>query len=161
MSKMMMGQIDHAKKRVAELKLEKYGSRPVSPTIKRGKTLLKELLDNNRTVTNSLIVSAFDDYLEGAVSLELKEHTTGYGDTRKTTYERVQKIAGSVEDALAAIIYAKENAAEIARFESETELYKTRQEAINIAATDCEDAIVLGDQHAALIALQDFAAFKV
>ena len=161
MSKMMMGQIDHAKKRVAELKLQKYGNTPKPPKIKGGSHVLKALLAGDVTVTGAQIRKAFDNYVNKEVADNLKEDSGTYMNDYKKTYSITKQVPSSVENALAAIIYAKPNTAEVERFESETELYSARKEAINIAATDCEDAIVLGDQQAALLALQHFAAFEV
>lgn len=161
MSKMMMGQIDHAKNRVRELKQQKYGDQPEAPTILGGADVVKALRKGKISVSGAQIRAAFDKYINKEVEDNLKETSGSYVNDYKKTYSIERVKPSSVENALAHVVYKKENTAEIKRFQLETTLYNTRQEAINIAATDTEDAIVLGDQHAALIALQEFAAFEV
>lgn len=161
MSKMMMGQIDHARKRVAELKAQKLGDKPVSPTIKGGSDLLKALRSGKTAVSPAQIKKAFTSFVDQTVSQELDEDSGGYYNNHKTTYQIKLRAPVSIECALATVVYFKENSAEVNRFEKETELFNLRQEALNLEATSVEDAIVLGDQHAALIALQNFAAFTL
>ena len=161
MSKMMMGQIDHAKARVKELKLAKYGDKPLPPKLKGSSDVILAIRENDISITAPTLRRAFDAYVDEEVSPGVKKESGSYKNDFKTRYTLAEKAPSSIEAALASIIYEKVNAAECARWEAETELYDTRQEAINIAATNCEDAIVLGDQHAALVALQEFANFEV
>jgi len=161
MSKMMMGQIDHAKNRVAELKKEKYGDSVKRVNIKDGENLLKELRNGEWQVTGTAIKQAFDNFVNELPGPTVNKKTGNYQNNYEAYYTIVNVPATSVEDALATIVYRVQNLTEITRWEDETELYNTRKEAIDIKATQVEDAIVLGDQHAALLALQDFAAFEV
>jgi hypothetical protein len=161
MAKMMMGQIDHAKQRVAALKQEKYGDKPKSMTIKNGVTLLKEIRDGKISLSASAIKVGFDNFVNGVATTTVEVENGCYRNDYTKTFKKVQTPPSTVESALARTLYVKENKAEILRYEQETELYNLRQEAIDIKATTVEDAIVLGDQHAALLALQDFAAFEV
>lgn len=161
MSKMMMGQIDHAKARVKELKLAKYGDKPRVPKLKGSSNVLLAIREGALHITAPQLRRAFDDYIDEVVAPGVEKTSGNYQNDFKTSYAFVETAPCSIEAALASVIYNKVNAVERARWEAETELYDTRQEAINIAATNCEDAIVLGDQHAALIALQEFANFEV
>jgi hypothetical protein len=149
MAKMMMGQIDHARQRVAELKKAKLGDQPKTPDLKGAGDILKALREGSVTVTGPQLRKAFDAYI------------LHYSNNYTSTYSLKKSAPQSVEAALATVIYIKENTAEVSRFEQETELFNLNQEALNLKASEVEDAIVLGDQHAALAALNDFAAYEV
>jgi len=161
MAKMMMGQIDHARKRVAELKAAKYGDSPNPPKLRGGSDILKAMRAGEITPTAPQVKKAFAAFVDETVSAQVEEQSGSYSNNYTSTYRIARRTPASVQDALATLVYIKENTAEVERFEQETELYNLRQEAINIKATEVEDAIVLGDQHAALIALQEFTVFEV
>lgn len=158
-----MGQIDHARRRVAELKAAKLGFPPDRPKIKGGSTILKEIRKDGRTISNAQINKAYFNYIGRVISPngEVDGTTSGYGEGRKTTYKLVDVIPSSFENALATLVYAVENTAEVKRWEMEKELFDLRAEAVNIKASEVEDSIVLGNQAEALKALNDFAAFEL
>jgi hypothetical protein len=161
MAKMMMGQIDHARNRVAELKKAKLGDRPKTPDLKGAGDILKALREGSVTVTGPQLRKAFDAYILQDESKQVHEQSGNYSNNYTSTYSLKKSAPQSVEAALATVIYIKENTAEVSRFEQETELFNLNQEALNLKASEVEDAIVLGDQHAALAALNDFAAYEV
>lgn len=160
MSKMMMGQIDHAKKRVQEIKNEKRGKAPKKPSIRGGSDVLKAIRDGDVSVSAGRLREAFDAFLDRVVAATVVSIKGTYQNDYTDTYKISEVVPTSVENALANIVYAKENGAEIARFEAETAEYKRISEILNDRSAVVEDAIVLGDQHAALQALQEFAAFN-
>lgn len=163
MAKMMMGQIDHARKRVAELKAEKSGVAPTGPKALTGSTYKKAFKDGAIKTTPAKLKQAWDCYTSGILRPHVeKQELYCYGPTpNQITYEIGEAATSSMEDALASFEYEKVNAAEVTRFNKEREIYQLRQEALELEASTVEDAIVLGDQHAALAALQNFAAFVV
>jgi hypothetical protein len=161
MAKMMMGQIDHARKRLEQLKSEKFGPAVKKPTIKGQQALVKELRAGTARITAPKLSAAFTRYIDAVEGPVLIKHAGNYSNNYEETYTLGKGVPSCIESALATEYYAKENEAEVRRFETETELYNLRKEAITLKATEVEDAIVLGDQHAALVALQEFAAFEV
>jgi len=161
MAKMMMGQIDHARQRVAELKSKKLGTAPKQPQLKGAKDVLKDLRNGSVTVSGPQLRKAFDAYINEEVAKQLQEIHGNYSNGYTSTYRLAAKAPESVEAALAAVVYIKDNTAEVSRYEQEKELYDLNQAALNLKAAEVEDAIVLGDQHAALAALNDFAAYEV
>ena len=161
MAKMMMGQIDHARQRVAELKSKKLGAAPKHPQLKGADDILKALREGSVTVTGPQLRKAFDAYINEEPAKQLQEIHGNYKNGYVSTYRLAANAPKSVEAALAAVVYIKDNTAEVSRYEQEKELYDLNQTALNLKAAEVEDAIVLGDQHAALAALNDFAAYEV
>lgn len=163
MSKMLMGQINHARDRVKQLKREKAGQAPDVPKFFGSVKFLRDLKKGEIKVTGPKLVAAFEAYVTG-IKLPCVESSSRYNyetGSHVKTYTLEEKAATSVEAALAAHEYQSVNAEEASRFNQATELYELRQEALNLKAQQVEDAIVLGDQQAALMALQEFAAFDV
>ncbi len=160
MSKMMMGQIDHARGRIRELKAAKLGARPESMTILGGNDVIAAIRDGTLTVSGPRLRQAFDAFVNRVPAQTVTDDTCGYGANRTTSYKVGEGVPTSIPNALANIVYAAENGAEIERFKSETDEYNRISKILNEKASAVEDAIVLGDQHAALQALQEFAAFN-
>ena len=161
MAKMMMGQIDHARNRVRALKQEKLGDAVKPPKYKNGKELLQAVRDSKAEVTPAQVKAAWIAYVDKVVSNNVEETPGSYRNGYNATYKVRETAPTSVEEALSRIVFIKENTAELVRFEQETTLYKLKQEILDLEASAVEDAIVLGDQQAALAALKDFAAFVV
>ncbi len=161
MAKMLMGQIDHARKRVEQLKKDKYGDVPKGPKLKAGSSVKREIRAGTLNVSGPQIKRAFDAYMAKTPLMCVDKHSGNYSNDYKDSYTLDSRAPTSTEDALASEIYLRVNQAEADRYADETKLYNLRQEAINIKATDVEDAIVLGDQAAALIALKEFADYDV
>lgn len=161
MAKMMMGQIDHARRRVAELKAKKLGGAPGAPEIKGGADVLEALRDGTITVTGPQLRKAFEAFVSKTGSRQVDEDSGNYQNNYTSTYRIIERAPSSVEAALATGVYFKENTAEVTRFEQETKLFRLNKEILDLEASRVEDAIVLGDQHAALQALQDFDAFSL
>lgn len=161
MAKMLMGQIDHARNRIKALKAEKLGHPPEGPALKGSDALLKGLRDGSITVTGPQLKKAFEAYISETPDEQVDEIAGNYRNNYEVSFRVVKRPPRSVEDALATAIYFKENSAEVARYKQETELFNLNRETLELEASCVEDAIVLGDQHAALQALQDFADFKL
>ncbi len=84
--------------------------------------------------------------------------TRGYIETPA----RIKTVTeGDIGDYLVYVQYQKKYEAAIATYEAALEEYERRKSLITVEATKVEDAIVLGDNAAALAALQSFAAFTV
>ncbi len=162
MAKMMMGQIDHARKRIKEIKAEKRGAVPKRPVLLGGNDVLSAIRDGDISISAGRLRQAFDAFLDRVVAPNLIKQSGRYRDGvyQDDTYSITDTAPKSIEDALAAIVYSVENNAEIARWEVETDEYLRITEILDARSAVVEDAIVLGDQHAALQALQEFAAFK-
>jgi hypothetical protein len=67
----------------------------------------------------------------------------------------------NIEAAIRDVVYEKEITADVATYQTLDKEYRRRKSIIETKAQEIEDIIVLGDQHAALIALQEFEAFEV
>jgi hypothetical protein len=132
MAKMMMGQIDHARSRVRTIKAELCGKPPEPLKTYRVNDLVAGLQNGEVAFTGPQLQRLAQQWANQYV----KDARSAYG---KINFETI------VLDAA---------------FAQEREVDKKRFEAENEKASAVEDAIVLGDQHAALAALQDFAAFK-
>jgi hypothetical protein len=143
MAKMMMGQIDHARSRVHAITSELLGKAPDREKSYSVTDLVVGLRDGTVKFTGPQL-TAF-----------AKEWADQYAK-ETSSYNRVNFETIVLQNA-----FAKERAAEKARFEKENEVYQDRVRRVNDKATAVEDAIVLGDQQAALAALTDFANFKV
>ena len=162
MAKMMMGQIDHARKRIQAIKAEKRGSVPKKPDLRGGSDVLHAIREGDISISAGRLIQAFDAFLDRVVAPNLTKNSGRYrnGVYEDDTYTITDTAPVSIEDALAAIVYSVENNAEIVRWEDETAEYKRISAILDDRSAVVEDAIVLGDQHAALQALQEFAAFK-
>jgi len=143
MSKMMMGQIDHARKRVRDIKAGLLGKAPEPEKVYHINDLTVGLRDGTVTFTGA----------------ELKAFAQEWAEESLSSTSRYNKV--SFESIVLAKAFAKERAAEKKRYDLEKAAYDSIRDRVAEKATAVEDAIVLGDQHAALAALQDFAAFKV
>ena len=143
MAKMMMGQIDHARSRVRAIKSELLGEAPDRQKSYNVTDLVVGLRDGTVKFTGPQL-TAF-----------AKEWADQYA-RETSSYNRV-----NFETIVLQKAFAKERAADKARFDKENKVYQDRVRRVNEKATAVEDAIVLGDQHAALVALQEFAEFKL
>jgi len=163
MAKMLMGQIDHARNRLTAISKEKIGPSPTRPKQLDVDDLKKALRAGDITVSPAKMKAAFNSWVVGeeitTVNCSTNYHYGGRSNTY--TYTIVQEKPGSLEEYIAALFYDKPNAAEIKRYTKDTETFEARTAIVTVEATKVEDAIVLGDQQAALIALQAFAAFEV
>lgn len=161
MAKMLMGQIDHARKRLAEIKAEKLGASPADPEIKGKTELHSGLLDGTITVSPTALKNGFVRYTAQTPIDRVKKDSGTYRNNYTDSYSIRKCVPGSIDSAIADEYFYFDNVAEIERFEAETELYKLRKETLRVKSTFVEDAIVLGDQQLALVALRDFIAFEV
>ena len=142
MAKMMMGQIDHARARVREIKAKLLGEQP-------------EPVKSYNTSALSAAIRSGEQTFTGAQLQKLAQEWASH--TRKASYYN----RPSFESIVLEHAFAKERAADKKRYDAERKVYDEKAAVVNAEATKVEDAIVLGDQHAALAALTDFAAFTV
>jgi hypothetical protein len=142
MAKMMMGQIDHARARVRAIKTELLGKSPKPPKV----YTIDDLVQGFRDGT---VVFAGTELLQFA-----KEWVEDYTNERNS-YRRP-----NFENTVLEYAFKEEREADQARYERQRVQYDALAHKVNTEATKVEDAIVLGDQHAALAALQSFASFK-
>jgi len=143
MAKMMMGQIDHARSRVRAIKNELLGKSPDSQKTYSVRDLCNGLRDGTVKFSGPQLQKFAQEWADSYA-----KETSSYN---KPSFEAI----------VLEYAFAKERAAEKARFEKENKVYQDRVRRVNEKATAVEDAIVLGDQHAALVALQEFAEFKL
>ena len=142
MAKMMMGQIDHARARVRAIKNGLLGSAP----------------DDKKKYTTRDLVDGLKDGTVKFTGTQLQKFAQEWAD--QYTRESSSYSKPSFESIVLEYAFGKERAAEKARFDAEQAVYLALLQRVGAEATKVEDAIVLGDQHAALVALQEFAAFK-
>jgi hypothetical protein len=143
MAKMMMGQIDHARTRVFTIKAELLGDPPDRPKEFVTADLVEGLRDGTVKFTGAQLQRFAQEWAA--------QYTKDRMRYNRTTFEQV--VLNNA--------FSKERAAEKKRYDAENALYQSRKERVLAEATKVEDAIVLGDQHAALQALTDFANFKL
>ncbi len=159
MSKMMMGQIDHARGRIKTIVSEKRGPSPKPPAIRGGSDVLKAVREDSLAISPARLRQAFADFIAAVIGLTVVKTSGNYRNDYANTYKVGEGAPVTVEDALANIVYGAANEAEVARWEAEKEEYNRIGKILTDRSAVVEDAIVLGDQHAALLALQEFAAF--
>ena len=143
MAKMMMGQIDHARGRVRNIKAELLGSSP----------------EKQRTYSvRDLVVGlrSGDVKFSGPQLQKFAQEWANQYAREVSSYNKP-----SFENIVLDYAFGADRAKEKARYEAEYATYSARSKLVNAEATKVEDAIVLGDQHAALAALTDFAAFTI
>lgn len=141
MAKMLMGQIDHARARVRQIKSDLIGKAPDAQESYSVSDLVEGLREGTVVFTGPQLQKF------------AQEWATQYARDR-STYNRTNFESIVLEKA-----FAQERAAEKVRFEAEDLVYQNLSRRVNDEATKVEDAIVLGDNAAALAALQSFAAF--
>jgi hypothetical protein len=142
MPKMMMGQIDHARSRVGAIKAELLGEAPKPPKQYKVEDLVDGLRTGEVQFTGSQMLQFANEWVDE------------YLDSR-SPYHRP-----SFESKVLEYAFASERKTEETRYKAQREKYNALCHKVNAEATKVEDAIVLGDQHAALVALQEFAKFR-
>ena len=161
MAKMMMGQIDHARNRIRDIRAEKLGPSPENPDIPGKEQLHKDLLSGAEVVTPAQLRRAFNEYVN-RIPAERVDTSSSWSASRREYRKKNQVtslLPDTIDQAIVNVIYGKRIAAEIDRFGRETVEYDRLNKILTDRSAVVEDAIVLGDQHAALLALQEFAAF--
>lgn len=143
MPKMMMGQIDHARARVRSIKAELLGSAPKNKKQYHITDLVAGLRDGTVVFTGPQLQKFAQEWADA--------YTNDRSTYSRTNFEQIV-----LEHA-----FAQERAEDAKRYEAEKLVYDARALRVNAEATKVEDAIVLGDQQAALAALTAFANFKL
>lgn len=163
MAKMLMGQIDHARKRIqalSKLKMTEYPEMPEAPSESE---MIKDIRDGKLTITPTQLRKAFNNFIEQVPSPRIERESGHYdyqlGRHVSGAAKTVDKLPSDTEDALRDLLYNKEILAASKKFTDELRAYEERKRRIEDKATEVEDIIVLGDQLAAQQALADFAAF--
>ena len=142
MPKMLMGQIDHARGRVRQITRELLGEAPKKPAALHVSDMVQALRTGELSFSGKQLLDMVNEWTE--------EYAM-----KRSTYS-----SPSLEAVLLKNAFIKSRAVEEEKYQAELEKYRARQAKVNAEATKVEDAIVLGDQHAALAALQSFAKFK-
>lgn len=142
MPKMMMGQIEHARARVRAIRSALIKSAPEMPKQYTTSDLADGLRSGDIAFTGKQLQAFAQEWAD--------EYS------KSLSYSRP-----NFETIVTQYIYADARAAEQARYKIEKEAYDRRCAVVNAEATKVEDAIVLGDQHAALQALTEFANFDL
>lgn len=142
MAKMMMGQIDHARARVRNIKGGLIGKAPDAPKSYRVQDLVEGLRDGTVVFTGPQLQKFAQEWADQYVK-------------DRSSYNRVNFESVVLENA-----FAQDRAADQKRYDAEKLVYDNLSRRVNEEATKVEDAIVLGDNAAALAALTAFAAFK-
>jgi len=142
MAKMMMGQIDHARARVRAIKGGLIGKAPEAETTYNVRDLVEGLRDGTVVFTGPQLQKFAQQWAD-----QYSKETS--------SYNRV-----NFETTVLDNTFAQERAAEKKRYQAEKLVYDALVLRVNEEATKVEDAIVLGDNAAALAALTAFAAFK-
>jgi len=142
MAKMMMGQIDHARARVRNIKTELVGKAPEQPKSFSTCDLVVGLRDGTVVFTGP----------------QLQKFAQAWADQyhlSRSSYNRI-----NFEQVVLDAAFAQERAEDKKRYDAEKLVYDNLSRRVNDEGTKVEDAIVLGDNAAALAALTAFAAFK-
>ena len=142
MAKMMMGQITHARERVAQIKRNLIGEAPDARISFDIEDIATSLEDGTLVFTGPQLQKVVSDW---AIACR-----------GKASYH-----CPNLQNILRDAAYPLERAADKNRYDAEQAKYEARVKAANAEATKVEDAIVLGDNKAALDALIAFAAFRL
>ena len=142
MAKMLMGQIDHARARVRAIKQGLIGKAPESVKTYSVSDLVAGLRDGTVVFTGPQLQKFAQEWAD--------QYTKDRSSYNRTSFESVV-----LENT-----FPQERAADQKRYDAEKVVYDNLCRRVNDEATKVEDAIVLGDNAAALQALQAFAAFK-
>ena len=163
MAKMLMGQIDHARKRIqalSKLKMTEYPELPAAPSEAE---MIKDIRSGKLTITTAQVKKAFNNFLEQVPSPRVERESGHYDYSRGRhvggATKLIDKLPDDTEDALRDLLYSKQILADAEEFSIKLDAYNVRKQIIEDKATEVEDIIVLGDQLAAQQALADFAAF--
>jgi hypothetical protein len=162
---MLMGQINHARNRIKVLTAEKLGNQPDWPEVPTEKDFRDGVREGNITITPALLKNAIEAWTTRAPRLEVCRASSQWDYNSRTHVRKPARIetrnTGDLPDYLAYVYFQKKYEAAVAVYEAELLEYNRRKALIDSEATEVEDAIVLGDNAAALAALQKFAAFTV
>lgn len=164
MAKMLAKQIDHARDRIKELSALKISKCPERPTLPCANEVKSKIKRGEITVTSKQLRTAFDNLLNG-VPVKCIRTESGYYDYNRRRHVDGNAYLGedtpsNIEEALRNILCAKEIEADVKDYLAKREVYDALVKKVNHKAKETEDLIVLGDQHVALQALQDFEAFQ-
>jgi hypothetical protein len=163
MAKMLMGQIDHARNRIRELRAEKIGKQPVFPKPKVYDDLIEDLRNDAVNLPNGQITLAFWNFIEGN-TVDVVTTETRYSYHRNNNTETLPDVkTESTADFRAQLInfvYGAQRQADLNSYYEARAEWTALDARVGKEAKIVEDAIVLGDNAAALRALQIFAATK-
>jgi len=165
MAKMLMGQIDHARTRIAAIKVEKCGVKPKFPERPDSATVLKEIRAGDIVVKPTQLRQALENFINRTPVEVLQSHGGSYNyrikDYEPKSYAITETVRGTLGECLVDVVTPATFHKDLETWKAEDAEYRRRRDLLNEEATSVEDAIVLGDNAAALAALQAFAAFEV
>jgi len=164
MSKMLMGQINHARERIGVIKQQKYGEKPAIPKQADSEEVLKKIRQGELVVGAAQLRAALSNFVN-RTPVEVIESSGGCWDyrTRTTAPKKFflkEVVRTTFEECLSDIVAPIEFAVNLDSWKTAQAAYEARVTAVDAEAVAVEDAIVLGDQQAALLALQAFAAYQ-
>lgn len=142
MAKLLMGQINHATDRVRQLAREKLGDAPRKPEELGWSDVQRRLLDGENLLSPTVIQAAL---------VKLREAK------KKANYYSSPDFRNCVAE----VLYEKENARALEKYETEREIHQTRVAAVAKEEARVKDIIVLGDSERILRAIEEFAKFTV
>ena len=165
MAKMLMGQIDHARGRITTITKQKLGPAPKPPVIEEAKGTMAEIRQGKIVPTPAQLKLALSNYVN-RVPIPIVDSEGGSWDYQTRTHSSRRYFVGEeVRDTLGAcltdVINGKRDTAAVAIWAAANEKYENDKARLTAEAVAVEDAIVLGDQAAALAALTAFAAFEL
>jgi len=163
MAKMLMGQIDHARDRIKQITAEKLGVRPETPERLDADALMAKVRSGALTLAPSQLKLALSNYI-GKVPVEVVKSSGGnynYRSSRQegARYHVAEVVRDTLSECIADVILGYDSQRAVLEWKRDYDAYVIRKETLAAEATTVEDAIVLGDQAAALAALTAFAAF--
>lgn len=161
MPKMLMGQIDHARKRVKQIKAEKVGAKPTLPDTMSQDELHEQIKSGELNIPLKTVQEAFAAFRDGRkFKLPQERNIYSYQENRRI-YTTVldDKVPDSIDAAIRYILIEEQIAKDVSEYKIALEKWTALERAVELEATSVEDAIVLGDQSAALKALKKFADF--
>lgn len=147
MPKMMMGQIDHARARLRQLAAEKITTpAPSAPSQKTWDDVERAIEQSSSNLLTPAVI-------KGGIARFREDR-----EANKTRYRYGQK---GLTAFIAEELFTKEYEAEKKVYDAEKAEWDRKAAIIEQARRKAEDIIVLGDQHAVLVALQEFAELEV
>ena len=160
-AKMMMGQIDHARDRIRSIKAEKLGPSPKQPEVIEVVGLRVGLKDGSIVPTGPQLRRALSNFVDGIISVRATSNSVYSTRNRaySNNYAVKDRAPENLEDALIDVLFESSISADVKVWQDATAEYQRLSKILNDRAAIVEDAIVLGDNSAALLALQEFAAF--
>jgi len=158
-----MGQITHARERIVTITAEKLGPRPAPPEKLDHDEVMRSIRNGDTVVKPTQLRQALDNYVNRTPVDEITSSGGKYdyrtGKTSSKTYYLTQTVRSTLSQCLADVVAPPSYAADLQVWKKDQKEWERRRDLIKGEAVAVEDAIVLGDNAAALAALQAFVNF--